>query len=274
MADVLALQNIYGANSNNDGNTTYSYTDSTQPVGFCIWDSSGSFDTIDVSTFGSTVNQLISLSPGTFSNIGGLSGNLSIAIGTTIEKAIGGAGSDLLVGNDVSNVLIGGSGNDTLSGGVGNDTLSGGGGVDTFQFAVGEAGTPSSSVFDLITDFTSNSDIIDFTSDLTIVTNGSQVSGVASISNFGLASFDSSDDSTQKRLEAAEKAINEGGTAAVGQSVLFQGAGNDSGNAYLFISDGVDGIGAGDVLIRLQGLLTSNPGFNGMTITNGNAVLG
>jgi len=75
-------------------------------------------------------------------------------------------------------------------------------------------------------------------------------------------------------LVAAEGAINAGGTAAAGQSVLFQGAGTDINNAYLFISDGVDGIGAGDVLIQLQGLLTSNQGFKGITITNGNAVLG
>jgi len=274
MADVLALQNIYGINTNNIDDTNYQYTTTNSPNGFCIWDSSGGLDAIDVSAFGSTVNQLISLLPGTFSNIGGLSGNLSIAVGTTIEKAIGGAGSDLIVGNDAFNILIGGSGNDTLSGGLGNDTLTGGDGVDTFKFATGDAGTPSSSAFDVIADYSSNSDVIDFASDISIVTNVGLTAGVASIDSWGLATFNASDNTTQLRLVAAEGAINAGGTAAAGQSVLFQGAGTDINNAYLFISDGVDGIGAGDVLIQLQGISTLNLGLDQLKISSGNAVLG
>jgi serralysin len=274
IADVLALQNIYGTNlQTNNGNTSYKYNVTNSPNGFCIWDSSGAQDVIDVSEYSSEVNQLISLIPGTFSNVGGLSGNLSLAVGAAVENAIGGAGSDLLVGNDLSNLLVGGLGNDTLFGGAGNDTLTGGNGIDVFQLAVGDSGIPSSTVFDVITDFASNSDVIDFATDLTIVTNSNQSAGVASIGSSGLATFASSDSTTQLRLIAAEAAINLGGSATVGQSVLFQGGTGDGSNAYLFISDGVDGIGANDLLIQLQGISTTNAIFNELKITYGNAVI-
>jgi hypothetical protein len=283
IADVLALQNIYGINSQtNNDNTIYKYNLENSPNGFCIWDSSGGQDVIDVSEYSFEVNQLISLIPGTFSNVGGSSGNLSLAVGADVENAIGGAGSDLLVGNDLSNLLVGGSGNDTLFGGAGNDTLTGGDGIDTltggdgidvFQLTAGGSGTPSSTVFDVITDFESDSDVVDFATDLTIVTNSNQSAGVASIGSLGLATFDSSDSTTQLRLIAAEAAINLGGSATVGQSVLFYGGADDGSNAYLFISDGVDGIGSNDLLIQLQGISTTNVIFNELKITSGNAVI-
>ena len=66
---------------------------------------------------------------------GGLVGNVSIAKGVTVENAIGGSGSDLLIGNGVSNELKGGAGNDILFGAGGADKLWGGSGSDTFVFA-------------------------------------------------------------------------------------------------------------------------------------------
>jgi Ca2+-binding RTX toxin-like protein len=49
---------------------------------------------------------------------------------SNVENANGGAGSDLLVGNDNANVLNGNDGNDVLIGGKGTDTILGGAGED------------------------------------------------------------------------------------------------------------------------------------------------
>jgi Ca2+-binding RTX toxin-like protein len=49
-----------------------------------------------------------------------------------IENVIGGAGDDILTGNDKANVLDGGAGNDTFKGGGGFDTLTGGAGQDAY----------------------------------------------------------------------------------------------------------------------------------------------
>ncbi len=47
------------------------------------------------------------------------------------ENVIGGAGNDILHGNDADNVLMGMRGNDWLDGNAGFDTLDGGLGTDT-----------------------------------------------------------------------------------------------------------------------------------------------
>jgi serralysin len=119
--DILAVQQLYGANmSTRSGNTVYgfntnagsiyNFTGNATPA-FSIWDGGGT-DTIDAS--GYNQNQVIDLHDGTFSNIGGLNGNVSIAFNATIENAIGGSGADNISGNAVSNVLTGGSGADNF----------------------------------------------------------------------------------------------------------------------------------------------------------------
>ena len=83
---------------------------------FAVWDAGGN-DTFDFS--GYTANQRINLNEKSFSDVGGLKGNVSIAAGVTIENAIGGSGNDVIVGNAANNVLKGGAGNDVLFGGGG-----------------------------------------------------------------------------------------------------------------------------------------------------------
>ncbi|MBJ2268516.1 M10 family metallopeptidase C-terminal domain-containing protein [Pseudomonas sp. MF6772] len=75
-----------------------------------IWDGGGN-DTLDFS--GYSQDQKISLEEGTFSDVDGLKGNVSIAYGATIENAKGGTGNDWLVGNAANNELRGGDGNDS-----------------------------------------------------------------------------------------------------------------------------------------------------------------
>jgi serralysin len=138
--DIYALQQLYGVNhATRSGNTVYGFNANagdiynfainTTPV-MSIWDGAG-VDTLDVSGF--TQNQIVNLNEGTFSNIGGLTKNVSIAYGAVIENAVGGSGDDTITGNAFANVLTGGNGNDILMGQTGKDTLLGGNGNDVLS---------------------------------------------------------------------------------------------------------------------------------------------
>jgi Ca2+-binding RTX toxin-like protein len=159
--DLLALNDLYGgqgfgySNAFN-GNTIYGVgTNITAATSaayaglagfadtetFTIVDGSG-IDTIDFSNY--SANQRIDLrAPGTgsttgsVSDVGGLTGNMLISVGTVIENATLGAGNDTIIGNSANNLLIGGSGNDSLVGNGGNDTLEGGAGDDTQRGGAG-----------------------------------------------------------------------------------------------------------------------------------------
>ncbi len=146
-ADGVAVANLYGvATTTRTGNTVYGFNSTADRafynagtftgVSYTIFDNGG-VDTLDFSGFGQ--NQVITLVPEAFSNVGGLIGNVVIARGSVIENAIAGPGNDLIIGNDVANVLRGGAGDDLLAGHSGADTLDGGSGVDTISYA-GDAG--------------------------------------------------------------------------------------------------------------------------------------
>ena len=132
MDDIVAAQILYGANMNtrtgdtvygfnsNAGRDWYSATSNGTPrdVVFAVWDAGGT-DTFDFS--GYTQDQIIDLRAGAFSSVGGLTGNVAVAIGVMIEQAIGGSGADTIFGNSADNVLTGGAGDDTIDGGLGFD---------------------------------------------------------------------------------------------------------------------------------------------------------
>ncbi len=97
---------VYGFNSNAD-RAAYRLTNANDQRVFCIWDAGG-FNTIDES--GYSTNQVIDLNPGAFSSTGALTDNLSIALGTTIQGAVGGAGNDVFYANAASDVIDGRAG--------------------------------------------------------------------------------------------------------------------------------------------------------------------
>ncbi|HEK3074067.1 TPA: M10 family metallopeptidase C-terminal domain-containing protein [Proteus mirabilis] len=146
LVDILLLQYLYGENmttrlenntygfNSNTGRAAYSLNNIEDKLVSCIWDSSG-IDTLDFSLY--TVNQVINLNEGCFSDIGGLRSNISIAYKTIIENAIGGKGDDTLIGNPFDNNLIGGDGNDLFYGGAGNDLFYGGSGNDVIYGELG-----------------------------------------------------------------------------------------------------------------------------------------
>lgn len=168
MDDIVAVQKLYGANYetradnttygfySNTGRDFYSATSASSKLVFSVWDGGGD-DTLNFSGF--TQNQKINLNEGSFSDVGGLVGNVSIAYGVTVENAVGGSGNDLLIGNAKANSLFGGAGDDILYGGGGGDRLVGGEGADTFVF--GAAIDSTNNQPDWIMDFKSGLDKID-----------------------------------------------------------------------------------------------------------------
>ncbi|MFQ6593262.1 M10 family metallopeptidase C-terminal domain-containing protein [Pseudomonas palleroniana] len=159
MDDIAAIQKLYGANNKTrNTDTTYGFNsntnrealslkaDSDNPI-FCVWDGGGN-DTLDFSGF--SQNQKINLNAESFSDVGALKGNVSIAKGVVVENALGGKGNDTLLGNQVAN---------RLKGGGGADRLQGGGGGDTFVYDRASDSTPDNP--DVILDFESGADTID-----------------------------------------------------------------------------------------------------------------
>ncbi|WP_184722663.1 M10 family metallopeptidase C-terminal domain-containing protein [Caulobacter sp.] len=128
--DIAAAQLAYGANmTTRTGNTVYGFNSNagrdvfsasapSSKLVFAVWDAGG-VDTLDFS--GYRVPQTIDLREGFFSSVGGQTGNVTIAMGATIENAIGGSAADTITGNAVANQIIGGAGNDILDGGRGLD---------------------------------------------------------------------------------------------------------------------------------------------------------
>ena len=150
MDDIAAAQRLYGANmSTRTGDTVYGFNSTADRAWFsadsasdmlifAIWDAGGT-DTLDFSGF--TQSQIIDLRQGSFSSVGGLSANVAIAVGVTIENAIGGSGADIIYGGSGDNFITGGLGNDRIDGGLGIDTLILSGALSdyTFHYLVGSA---------------------------------------------------------------------------------------------------------------------------------------
>lgn len=152
--DWIALDDIYsqfgfGVSNAFTGDTVYGFNTNISASESRIWNQfstyadqtastiidAGGIDTLDFS--GYSANQKIDLTVQSASqtyqdtsDIGGRTGNLTLAVGTVIENAIGGAGDDALIGNLADNALSGGGGDDTLTGQAGDDTLDGGAGFD------------------------------------------------------------------------------------------------------------------------------------------------
>lgn len=165
IADIIAIQNLYGAGQARAGNTVYGANSNVtgylgdlfgaifdgEDVPDRIWNGgnmlmtlydSGGFDTLDLSTV--RVAQTINLTQNWFSSVGGYVNNLNIARGTVIEAAIGGVAADRITGNAADNRLLGRAGNDrllgqngddTLVGGLGDDVMQGGDGIDSASWA-------------------------------------------------------------------------------------------------------------------------------------------
>lgn len=127
--DVTALRLLYGSAQVATGDTRYLLGASAFQAETCIIDDGGT-DTLDCSQ--SRTGVTLDLQPGHLSSVGATpsgrsaQNNLSLALTTTIENAVGSEFDDVIKGNDLDN---------RLTGGLGNDLLDGGNGIDSAVFA-------------------------------------------------------------------------------------------------------------------------------------------
>jgi len=212
LQDITALQRLYGANTNfakenntygfnNIGDSAFSITSPDQQVVYCVWDGGG-INTFDFSGYSS--NQLIDLRQGQFSNIGALTKNVSIALGTVIQNAIGGSGNDFLYGNDSDNILTGGKGNDLIDGGLGNDTAVYSGKKNEYKIVFNAVGDQTVKVIDFLADRDGIDNLIsvenvkftDFNFDTSMISKTAQLSSqqVFDITSLYIATFNRAPD--------------------------------------------------------------------------------
>lgn len=174
--DIYAIQKMYGADmTTRTGNTTYGFNATADTLGrdafnfdltpapvMAIWDAGG-IDTLDASRY--TTNQMIDLTPGAMSSIGGVTmadapslvevnANRAAAGLPALSQAsydtrmaalaanpdagllvdnVGiayGATIENAVGGSGNDILIGNTASNKLFGGAGNDTIAGGAGTD------------------------------------------------------------------------------------------------------------------------------------------------
>jgi Ca2+-binding RTX toxin-like protein len=179
----------------------------------------------------------------------------------------GGSAADTLTGGTGADVISGGAGSDVITGGTGLDVLTGGAGADTFVYAASTTGTPSSTVFDEITDYGLGSDIIDFGATLLVkvATSGSTSVATTALITNGIASFNAADDTLAEKIAAVNAGLV-AGSEADGQFAIF----THGSDTYLYIlqDDAGDAVTAADVLIKLTGVAGATA-----TVTSGDLVI-
>lgn len=237
---------VYGFNSN-AGRAVFAAVSGASKLIFAVWDAGG-VDTFDFS--GYSVSQTIDLQPGHFSSVGGLVGNVAIALNVGIENAIGGSGVDTVTGNALSNWLEGLGGGDLLSGLAGDDTLFGDDGPDQLYGGDGNDHLNGGRDGDFI-DGAAGYDIVRYddassavTVNLAIGAGAGTAAGDSYVSIEGVVGSNFSDllvgDAGDNVLygQAGDDAVFAGG----GRNSLYGGAGGD----HLYSGNGADLMDGGD----------------------------
>ena len=205
--DFIAIDDVgnvqYFENIGTAAEFQFAPTNYNRSTTLTIYDTGGT-DWLDVRT--DRYNQVIDLSPESWSSVYGLTNNVVIAHDTIIENTFAGygddwvfgntannrlyggyAGDDLLFGNDGDDTLWGYSGNDLLRGDKGNDLLIGGSGADTLVGGLGDDRfyfRPDDGVYeDEIIDFGNGDDVIDLR----------QFDTIHSVNDFGYYYYDESE---------------------------------------------------------------------------------
>ena len=185
------------------------------------------------------------------------SGNDNIWGSIGNDKLNGGAGDDQIVGEFGKDVIVGGRGKDTLSGGTQ---------ADRFEYANGDSRLGA---FDIILDFSKNAtglgDIFDFSSTLGVggstITATSQLASISA--STGIATFAAASGLTLQDATRDIAASFTSSTDTAGEFAFFKVGG--SGSYYLFVSDGLAGVGANDLVVQFQNIAT----ISSISLTNG-----
>jgi RTX calcium-binding nonapeptide repeat (4 copies) len=180
---------------------------------------------------------------------------------TNIEEISGSAFADSIIGNTLVNRLFGQAGGDHLDGGTGADVLTGGTGSDSFAFNFGQSGTTATTL-DYVTDYTKGivgtGDEIDANVALSIGGSTTVATAVQASVNAttGVATFFVGSGVTLADALNDIALSMTTGTDAAGEFAFFRI--NNTGDSYMFISDGIAGVGANDVLVRMTALTSIN----------------
>lgn len=244
--DIAALQSLYGIDTTTrTGNTTYGFhcnlassdpelkiydfNQNHTPI-FTIWDAGGT-DTLDCS--GYTGNQIINLTPGSYSSVDGMTQNVAVAFNCSIENAIGGAGNDTITG-------------------AGSGTLSGGAGADVFFITAGT---------EIITDLGYGADSLSVSAGATaIATAADNFTATSGTTNSGIASINANGHSVNLSLAGGANGWTITNSSTLGvvltgssrNDTIIGGSGNDT----------INGAGGND-------LLTGGAGADTFTISKG-----
>lgn len=189
---------------------------------------------------------------------------VTVALATTTGVTINGdLGADTLTGTGGVDTINGGAGADLITGGVGVDNMTGGAGADVFRIVNADAGTTAATA-DQILDYATGTDSIDNTALAFTLSAGSATTGAASaaITAAGIATFGTTANTLALELAAIDNSLAGVGLVA-GEAVVFT---SSDTNNYLFVTDGVAGIGAGDYLAEITGATVATA----ITLTAGN----
>ena len=269
-ADIIAIQQLYGPVTDlRIGDTVYGFGHTS---GLAIHDAvqfrgaavtiadGGGIDTLDLSGYADSCDQVVDLRPQHLSSTGGSTGNLWIARGTRIENALTGLGNDVIYGNNLANTLSGGAGDDriygaqeadTISGGAGNDIVAGGSENDALGGNAGNDIVIGGTGRDFCSG-NSGADVFRFSEgDF----GGSTTASADVIFDFSKAEFDRID---LRRVDAASGGIDQAFSFIA--TAAFSGVAGQlryelvDGNTY--VSGDTDGDGAANFMVRLNGEIT------------------
>jgi hypothetical protein len=205
-----------------------------------------------------TADSVTTVSGGTLAYLFNASASTNSAVTGTVSNI------ESVIGSDLGDYIVAHSGGTTIDGGTGVDYLVGGVGVDTFVYAAGDTGQTAATA-DVIKGYATTSDIIDVTGvTLSLVAEGVATgAGQAAIAADGTVTFHADDDTFAEQIIAVEAGMT-AATAVAGETAIFADAA-DAANSYIFISDGVAGVGANDILIQIVG-----DAAGALTIASGN----
>jgi len=172
-----------------------------------------------------------------------------------------------VTGSAEADTIVGNAGADVITGGAGLDTINGGAGTDRFVF---NAGDSNSTLTDVITGYATTEQIDHAT--LTVSQNSTVVvaaAGTAGLAGAGAAAtFNAADTTLAQHIVAIEAALADT-THTAGEAAHWQ----EGADVYVFITDGVAGVGADDVIVKLVGVDSTDAAFDVLTIAGGNLTL-
>lgn len=125
-----------------------------------------------------------------------------------------------------------------------------------FRIDPGKVGTPSADNFQTIEGLHGYGQTFD-TGEASLVRNEKASPGVAAIAQSGQATFAPSDTTLAQHLLAVEAGIATA-EADAGQGAMWQ----EGPDAFLFVSDGVDGLSDKDILVKLVGISLNDPNYD------------